>query len=84
MSRFAEHAVVWWQGPVTGVTRSIALCGAVFDRELMLDQGRPCPLAMLPATTGMNGGDGDGHLFPRPGPACRSRGWGRLRCAGGT
>src|SRR5690606_38366905 len=57
-----EHALVWFEIPVTDMKRAKAFYDAVFLTELQEEEGGPNPMAMFPVT---NTGEGrSGHLYP--------------------
>ena len=62
MSKFTpDNAAVWFEIPVSDMTRAKAFYGAVLDTELRDENGGPNPMAIFPATGRESVA---GHLYP--------------------
>lgn len=62
MSKFApQNAAVWFEIPVSDMTRAKAFYGAVLDTELRDETGGPNPMAVFPAAGKESVA---GHLYP--------------------
>jgi uncharacterized protein len=55
------NAAVWFEIPVTDMTRSMAFYGDVLGTELALDETGPNPMALFPT---LEKGAVAGHLYP--------------------